>query len=144
MQQLRQGLGSCRSLVVGEFIQHGSPSKMLASISCANIIQHFPCTHIFLRFPQNQQKMKESVFAHTTEGERKCCDPCVLGLQVILKCHGIRYYVAAQVPSVTQINTIFFPSAYASYIDRNVTRASVFHVDYNKSTEVPAAFQLQN
>lgn len=38
------------------------------------------------------------VFARTTEGEIKCSDPCALGLQVILKCHGLRNCVTAQCP----------------------------------------------
>lgn len=38
------------------------------------------------------------VFARMTEREIKCSDPCVLGLQVILKSHGIRNCVTAQCP----------------------------------------------
>lgn len=129
---------------MGEFIQHGSPR---CSISCANIYNIY---HAFIYSvpTESTEDEREIVCAlcvcmYDRRGENKCCDPCVLGLQVILKCHGIRHYATAQVSSVIQIDGTLFPSTYAVYIDRNVTRASVFHVDYNKSTEVLAVFQLQ-
>lgn len=81
------------------------------------------------------------VCLHTQQKERKCSDPCWLDLQVILECNGIRRYVTAQMSAVIQINSILF--TYANCIDRNMTHAAVFHGDVNKSTEAPAAIQLQ-
>lgn len=68
----------------------------------------------------------------TTEGgeERNGSDPCVLGLQVILKCHRIRCYVTAQGSSVIQINSILL--AHAGCIDKNMTQASAFRGDVKK------------
>lgn len=128
-------------------VRKGRQWSWLQNVAAFLLLKHIkhllPCLNRFLMLYSERTEDGKRVrmcAACLTEGDRKCSDPCVPGLQVILKCHRIRCYVTAQGTSAIQISSILF--ACAKCIDRNMTHASVFHGHVNKSTEVPAALQL--